>query len=353
MFLNGRSDCLNPLRWGLLVVLISAIIPLKAQTEGRRIPSRILRSIASLPAEQVSGDTNNIVKWQEIFNGTTLPAGWEIINADGSLPDTLTPGFFELVQQVDFRFGDSTATVLPDTGQSFLFSNFLNANENGLIDERLVTPVLPTIEAGDSISFYAGAIDQGFDDSLFVFGFDGPVPSADTLLNRDNALAQIRVAGPPGAWHRYAVPLGDFEGRQIRVLVNYRIDNGGRFGRDSDNVWVDHFTLTTDTTFISGINFPAGEVVRSFELLGNFPNPFNPQTEIAFRLQRSAPVALRVFAPNGQLVRTLLQGFRPAGEHRERWDGRNDSGAEVSSGVYFYRLQVGPASATAKMLLIR
>ena len=91
-------------------------------------------------------------------------------------------------------------------------------------------------------------------------------------------------------------------------------------------------------------------------LLPNYPNPFNPETWIPYRLSESAEVTLRIYSVDGILVRTLALGQTPAGiyQHRSRaayWDGRNDVGESVASGIYFYTLTVGDFTATRKMLI--
>ena len=91
-------------------------------------------------------------------------------------------------------------------------------------------------------------------------------------------------------------------------------------------------------------------------LLANYPNPFNPETWIPYQLAESAKVTLQIFAVNGALVRTLDLGHQPAGVYQKRaraayWDGRNQLGEPVVSGVYFYRLTAGNFTATRKMLI--
>jgi flagellar hook assembly protein FlgD len=76
-------------------------------------------------------------------------------------------------------------------------------------------------------------------------------------------------------------------------------------------------------------------------LLRNFPNPFNPRTTVEFALSHDATASLRVYDARGRLVRTLLESYVAAGKHSVTWDGRNDQGVTVVSGVYFLRLQAG------------
>ena len=97
---------------------------------------------------------------------------------------------------------------------------------------------------------------------------------------------------------------------------------------------------------------------KETELLANYPNPFNPETWIPYRLAEDAFVTLTIYDLNGQIIRTLEVGHRIASAYENRsktihWDGRNDVGEQVASGVYFYTLTAGDFSATRKMLILK
>ena len=98
--------------------------------------------------------------------------------------------------------------------------------------------------------------------------------------------------------------------------------------------------------------------VRS-ALLHNYPNPFNPETIIPFAvappsgLVGRAPVTLDIFNVLGQKMRTLVSGELRPGYHRVAWDGRDEGGSEVASGVYIYRLEVGEFQQSRRLLLVR
>ena len=93
-------------------------------------------------------------------------------------------------------------------------------------------------------------------------------------------------------------------------------------------------------------------------LLANYPNPFNPETWIPYQLSQASDVQIGIYAINGTLVRTLNLGHQPAGVYQQRtraayWDGRNQLGESVASGVYFYTLTAGDFTATRKMLIAK
>jgi len=90
-----------------------------------------------------------------------------------------------------------------------------------------------------------------------------------------------------------------------------------------------------------------------FELLANQPNPFNPETTIGFGTDRSGAATLRVFNARGALVRTVFDGWLPAGLHEARWDGRNDQGTTTASGIYLYELTAEGKRLSRKMSLLK
>ncbi len=96
--------------------------------------------------------------------------------------------------------------------------------------------------------------------------------------------------------------------------------------------------------------------VKRNQLLQNFPNPFNPETWIPFQLIDESYVTIQIYNSIGQLVRHLSPGTIPAGNYSSQskavyWDGRNQIGEPVSSGVYLYTINAGDFSATRKMLI--
>lgn len=96
-----------------------------------------------------------------------------------------------------------------------------------------------------------------------------------------------------------------------------------------------------------------GSGPASFALHQNFPNPFNPETQIRFELTTAAAVKLEIFNLKGQRIATVLNGQMPAGRHVVNWDGRDWLGRHVASGVYLYRLQAGERVQVRKMTLLR
>jgi hypothetical protein len=148
----------------------------------------------------------------------------------------------------------------------------------------------------------------------------------------------------------------------------------GRIGRewsasgDADLVKVRFVALTNDP---GKVDVVGGELVNSdyrgipmqvraasalpqvAALLPNYPNPFNPSTEIRFDIPTARDVKLRVYNQLGQAVRTLVEGRMKAGSYSLKWDGTNAAGLAVASGVYFYSLDAGDFSQVRKMTLVK
>ena len=128
--------------------------------------------------------------------------------------------------------------------------------------------------------------------------------------------------------------------------------------------WITQAQLEDDGSlaFKQGIenleNLLASLIPEETALLHNYPNPFNPETWIPYQLANSADVTLMIYDMNGQLVRRLAVGHQAAGMYQSRsraayWDGRNQLGDTVASGLYFYALTAGEFTATRRMLILK
>ena len=142
-------------------------------------------------------------------------------------------------------------------------------------------------------------------------------------------------------WKRYTEADGLLAGRTTKILVDRQ--NCKWF-----STW-NGICILDDTAPQSVFE----STPAPFALLGNFPNPFNASTLITFTLPAQGKTTLTVYDINGRKVRALVSGRMNAGTHSEVWDGRDNSGREVSSGVYFARLTMGERTAVRKMALMK
>ena len=128
--------------------------------------------------------------------------------------------------------------------------------------------------------------------------------------------------------------------------------------------WIAHARLEDDGSFAfkQGIenlqNLLASLIPEETALLANYPNPFNPETWIPYQLAAPAEVTLTIYDMNGGVVRRLAVGHQAAGMYQSRsravyWDGRNQPGESVASGLYFYTLTADDFTATRRMLILK
>jgi hypothetical protein len=104
----------------------------------------------------------------------------------------------------------------------------------------------------------------------------------------------------------------------------------------------------------SGIVDPreAAALAKAVFLFQNQPNPFSPETSIAFELPTAGPVELVIYGVNGRRIRGLVNDTREAGRHTASWDGRDDAGEQAGSGIYFYRLVAPGVDESRRMILL-
>jgi hypothetical protein len=109
---------------------------------------------------------------------------------------------------------------------------------------------------------------------------------------------------------------------------------------------------------LNGVKAAIDNLPKAFALMQNYPNPFNPETWIPYRLSEPADVTITIYNLAGQMVRRLELGNRMPGHYVDTsraayWDGRNEVGEEVSSGIYFYQLRAGRDASVGKMIVVR
>jgi hypothetical protein len=115
----------------------------------------------------------------------------------------------------------------------------------------------------------------------------------------------------------------------------------------------DIFRLPSSGSGSGGTSDAPGTSVFKWALRQNSPNPVGGATEVRYQIARTSAVSIKIYNAMGQLVKTLVDGPAEPGRYAAHWDGRNLAGENVSSGVYFYKMQAGGFSATKKMLVVR
>ena len=130
------------------------------------------------------------------------------------------------------------------------------------------------------------------------------------------------------------------------------LDANDFFGATADDeMYIDDYTVRSLPP--TGIGQPNPTVPTEFTLEQNFPNPFNPTTTIGYNLKENATVKLTVYDVLGRVVKTLVNGRQTAGYRTVQWDGRNENGEQVKSGVYVYVLEANGFRDMKKMILVK
>jgi len=158
----------------------------------------------------------------------------------------------------------------------------------------------------------------------------------------DNELIQSWSGYVDWQDYEYDVTIGSHQ-------FKWQYTKDGSMSVGSDCAWLDFISFP-----YSGMNAPALPVAPSAILKGNYPNPFNPETTISFTITNSnESTRIEVYNLKGQKVKMLVNEILPTGQHEAVWNGTDDNGKAVSSGVYFYQMKSGNYQKTKKMILLK
>lgn len=142
-------------------------------------------------------------------------------------------------------------------------------------------------------------------------------------------------------------PTGLTSARYVRIVD----DSIGSYNGPTDGFHLDAVEALP-TSGVEG-ELPTGSIIADYELGPALPNPSRGGLTFSYAVPSEGPLTLKVYGLTGQVVRTLVSESMPPGLHQARWDGRDDLGHTVSSGVYFYRLEAGTFARTQKVVIAR
>ena len=309
--------------------------------------------------------------------GTVIPAGkvllvtnTEMPTADASVLSVVAETFalpqadFALILRDPIAFGDITGNYVQDEGESpqtapaltvdtvwertqpIVFGYRAEAWTESTSQDGLGTPGYRTPASAADLNndgvvnildlvFVASHF--GTTDTTADLNADGTVNMDDLVFvaNAWGSVAGAPTAGTVNAWLQLAR-------QNVSDVIATPTPEGFSYARGIQVLEQLARALTPDTT----------------ALLANYPNPFNPETWIPYQLSKAADVAVTIYASDGNIVRTLALGHQEAGMYKNRtqaayWDGKNELGESVASGLYFYTLTAGDFTATRRMLILK
>jgi hypothetical protein len=195
-----------------------------------------------------------------------------------------------------------------------------------------------------------------FDQFIAPFDYDGDGNIEPWVDEVDGCKKNLRMALPPAgvdsiAWQLIAADSNNVTLRQ--AYFNYQlVDKGSARGMHNPKYAVD--VLIRSRQVITGIIPSANtEIPVKFEMSQNYPNPFNPYTKFDFSIAKQSDVVIKIYDISGREVRTLVNEKLDAGIYKADWNSLDNSGAYVSSGVYFYRIVAGNYTESRKMILLK
>jgi hypothetical protein len=242
--------------------------------------------------------------------------------------------------------------------QSWAFADFGNpagcAKMSGFAgsavanEDWLITPALDFSDGNSTVLNFDEAINFGSDvqnEQVILVSTDyaGGNPT-------DATWTEITVYGRAvgDSWDFVSVgatDLSDYDGEpSVYIAFKYISTTDGAATWELDNISVDE-GIPYDNDDISNPN--------TTSLNQNYPNPFNPTTQFSFNIAKAGNATLVVYNVKGQVVKTLASGYHTAGTHKVQWNGDDNNGNQVSSGIYFYRLQTADNTFVKKALMMK
>jgi hypothetical protein len=298
--------------------------------------------------------------WTDDFSDGNYTTNWEWVVTTGTGAVTNQ----EFVLSGGLPYNDAWAYTLGDTTKSSLLGTHYGVYYNVRI-EGTGTPASTLNFRDDAVAYW---IVDLYPDNGGIYLLRGVYPAAAEYITWVTGLTKIQIGQTIKALVqvmedtlRVKTWLGPFE--PVDWDLEYvdttsmgtlwpGIQIGGWY-LDNANVIYDNFEVVTyeDVTSVNDVG--AGAAPGDFVLEQNYPNPFNPSTTIRFSVPVADQVEIGIYDLSGRKVRTLANEQYGAGTHSVVWNGTNDYGDNVPSGIYFYRMKGGHSSATKKLVLMK
>lgn len=258
-------------------------------------------------------------------------------------------------------FGYSWTGYEPPTNQMVIYANFSYA-----LPDQLPAPGYFFHLAGNSEHGWTGIYENVYVNVPVSTGAATPLVEAAFDISRNGVDLRWHLddTGGISAFHIYRAPAGAKASERERLTRSKigvsSVGVGGWFSYIDRSVrpggkydyWIETLAASGGARHFYGPTRVTVPVVEN-RLYQNVPNPFNPDTRIAFDLVGPEHVSLLIYDVAGRRIRTLIDEVLPAGAHSVVWDGRDEAGRQAATGVYFYRFQAGNQIETKKMVMLK
>ena len=266
----------------------------------------------------------------------TTFAPWTNIDVDQSTTYTMQnvtwPGSGAAMAFMVFNPTTTTPPITTFTAHGGTKMAVAIASQTPPNNDWLITPQL---NGASQIKFWARSLTAEYGLERFKVG----VSTTGTNPNNFTIISGTNYIQAPVDWTEY---IYNIPASRVPVYIGIQCV--------SNDAWF----FMVDDVRVNGSDGddPVVPVVAT-ELKNNFPNPFNPETTIAYSVKEASPVSIEIYNVKGQLVKTLVNEVQEAGNHSIVWKGTDNNGRSVSSGIYYYKMIAGQYSSTKKMIMMK
>jgi len=187
---------------------------------------------------------------------------------------------------------------------------------------------------------------SGTERLVVVMSDDSAMENAVVLREWNNTSSEYRFNNIPHTGTNVIIPLP--AGIGVRYFAFYLQCDGGATGNYND-LMIDNVSISRSSESDDNVMLASPQTV----LKANYPNPFNPETTITYSLKEAGFVEIQIFNLKGQLVKSLVRDSKAAGEHRVIWNGKDEAGNLVGSGIYLCNLKSGAINLSRKMIMAK
>lgn len=275
---------------------------------------------------------------------------------------TVGPWTIQATAEADIDGDGNNELVFGKTDGSFgLWHGITDVANTDSTNEALIALVAPSGCRGLTVGDYDGDgktdifMGGNYEGSIWRIEYNGTGAITDSASYSYEKIFEDTTNGPRAYHVSFS---GDYFALQHGGSVSTDMNVNGEpevlvaiaAAGDSTQNWI----IMIEGNGVTGIQIdPGQQILKSYTLHQNYPNPFNPSTTISYQLTKTEKISIKVYDLLGKEINTLVSGVVTAGTHTAVWNGTNNAGAQVASGIYIYTLQVGKYKLNKRMTLMR